>query len=142
VAERRSVAKRQVIDPEERRWRRVYPAFPGVATCVALLRRPNVRGTWVDIIRAELTAHAGEGLGELVAEFRRPENDARVRALIVAAIADAAAPSAVPFLTGCLADPDEHVRHWAADGLRRIGTKAARTALWQADPSGEPTLGG
>ena len=39
-------------------WRRDYPAFPGVATCVALLRRPNVRGSRVDRICAELAAHA------------------------------------------------------------------------------------
>jgi hypothetical protein len=120
------------LDPELRRWRRDYPTFPGVAACVALLRRPNVRGSRVDIICAELAAHSAAGLDELVAEFRRPENDARVRALVVAAIAEGGSPDAVPFLRDVLTDPDESARAWAAAGLRRIGTKAARTALWQA----------
>ncbi len=120
------------LDPEFRRWQRDHPTSSGIAACIAWLRRPNVQGARVDIICAELATHAAACLDELVAEFRRPENGDRVRALIVAAIAEAGPPDAVPFLRDVLADPDESARRWAAAGLRRIGTKAARTALWQA----------
>jgi HEAT repeat protein len=130
------VPKRTFIDPEEERWHRAYPRFPGVARCAALLRSPNVRGTWVTIICHELARHAAETFDELVAEFRNPHNDARVRALLVWAIGDAAVPSAVPFLTECLADADESVRGAAAYALEQIGTKDARTALRRARSSG------
>jgi HEAT repeat protein len=126
------VSTSEVLDPEAERWRRTYPTFPGVAKCVSLLGSRNVRGAWVDIICHELAQHAAETLDDLVGEFHSRKNDARVRALIMTAIGEAAPPNAVPFLSECLDDPDESVRGAAVYGLKRVGTKEARTALWRA----------
>jgi hypothetical protein len=136
------VPKRTFMDPEEERWRRSHPRFPGVAKCAGLLRSPNVRGTWVDIICHELARHAADAFDELVAEFHNPDNDGRVRALLVRAIGDAAVQGAVPFLAERLTDADESVRGAATDALEQIGTKEARTALWRAPSSGDVAPGG
>lgn len=38
----------------------------------------------------------------------------------------------IPVLAECLSDGDARVRMYAAMGLRAVGTKEARTFLWQA----------
>lgn len=52
------------------RWKRQHPHLPGVATCIDLLRRRNVRGL-VDIICHELQANATAHAAELIAAFHR-----------------------------------------------------------------------
>jgi HEAT repeat protein len=91
-----------------------------------------VQGTWGDLICGELAEHAADCLDELIAVIRNPRHDDRVRRLLVAAISEGGTASAVPFLAECLAASDESIRDYAVMGLKRIGTKEARTALWQS----------
>lgn len=118
-----------MIDPEEERWRKKYPHFPGVQKCVELLRSSNVNGTWVDIICSELHNHAAESFSELAAAMDAEENE-RVRILLLAALAEAGLPEAIPILSENLQSTQESLRYWAEYGLEKVGTKEARAILW------------
>jgi hypothetical protein len=123
--------RKHFVDPEEERWHRKYPRFPGVRRCVELLHRRAVRGTWVDIICYELRAHARETSRELLDAFRA-EPDDRVRAILLAVIAEARLSEALPLLVENLGVEDERLRFRARAGLEDLGTREARAALWQA----------
>ena len=118
-----------MIDPEAERWRRKYPHFPGVQKCAELLRSPNVNGTWVDIICSELQDHAAENFSELASAIGAEENE-QVRILLLAALAEAGLPEAIPTLAENLHSSQESLRNWAEFGLEKIGTKEARGILW------------
>ncbi len=118
-----------IVDPEQERWLKKYPHFPGVGECVMLLKRPNVSGTWVDIICENLTAHAGENAVELIAALRS-EPEKGVKVLLLAALAEAGLPESVSVLAENLASDQERLQHWAEVGLRKVNTKEARTILW------------
>jgi len=118
-------------DPEYERWKRKYPRFPGVATCVELLRRGNVRGAWVDIICGELEEHARECTAELLDAIRADANRG-IRPILLGVIENAGIPEALPLFVELLDDPDESTRAHAVRGLKRLDTKEARQALWQA----------
>lgn len=118
------------VDPEEERWLKKYHHFPGVGECIRLLKRSNVNGTWVDIICEELTAHAGENAVELIAAVHS-ETEEGVKVLLLAALAEAGLPEAIPVLAENLASAQDLLRHWAEVGLRKVNTKEARTILWQ-----------
>jgi len=130
VAKQRGKSAR-FIDPEEERWRKTYPKFPGVAKCVELLRSPNVFGTWTDIISEELVAHAPQIAQELFAAFH-DEPDAWVKMILLSVIAEARLPEAMPILLEHLGSEDTSLRRYAITGLKNLGTKEARTALWAA----------
>lgn len=121
------------VDPEQERWLKKYPHFPGVGECVMLLKCSNVSGTWVDIICEELTAYAGENAVELIAAVRT-EPEEGVKALLLAALAEAGLPEAVPVLAENLTSAQDRLRYWAKLGLKKIGTKEARTLLWEFRP--------
>ena len=118
-----------MTDPEEERWRKKYPNFPGVQKCAELLRSPNVNGTWVDIICLELQDHAAECFPELVAAIRAEENEP-IKTLLLAALAEAGMPEAMSLLAENLHSANERLRHWSEFGLEKIGTKEARAILW------------
>lgn len=122
---------RSHIDPEYRRWGRKYPRFPGVAECLRLLKVTNVRGAWRDIIAHELTTHAGECLSELVEVFQASEDEG-VRLNILSAIAEARLPDAITFLAVVTKSPQPSLVSLAVRGLKAIGTREARAALWEA----------
>ena len=135
----------QHVDPEYRRWGRKYPRFPGVTECVRLLRSGKIRGAWVDIVLHELTEHAQECLPELVAAFCSNESE-WVRLMVLTAVAQARLPSAIKFLADVVRQRHPRFSPYAEQGLVAIGTREARTALWEAAnaldaPSDvEPTL--
>jgi len=123
--------KRSTDDPVYIGWKRRHPNFPGVAKCVALLGRRNVKGGLVDIICGELLANAVPHASELITAFRA-ERDDRVRHILLGIICKASLPQALSALVEHLRSDDEVLRTWAAEGLRRLDTPAARKALWQA----------
>lgn len=118
------------IDPEWARFKTEFPKFPGVARCMELLH--HCKGARLDAVMGELSDHAAEYLNELVEAFRA-ESNARVRVLLLSAIAEAGLPAAVPFLTETLHSGDERLRFWAITGLRNANTKESRRALWEAE---------
>jgi HEAT repeat protein len=118
-----------MTDPEEERWRKKYPYFPGVQKCADLLRNSNVNGTWVDIICLELQDHTANHLSELVAAINA-EEDEGVKILLLAALAESGLPEAVPVFEEYLQSVQESLRYWAKFGLEKAGTREARTALW------------
>jgi HEAT repeat protein len=123
--------KTATVDPEYERWKRKYPKFPGVAKCVDLLRSPNVHGSWVNIICAELQENASKIGKELVDAFRT-ETDIGVRRILLGVIAEAKILEALPTLVENLKSPDESLRYWAIEGLKGLNTPEARRALWEA----------
>lgn len=118
-------------DPEYARWKRQHPKFPGVAKCVELLGRTNVRGSLVDILCSELQENAVHHAQELISAFRA-ERDARVRHILLGILCEAKLPEAFPLFVEQLRSDDEHLRHWATEGLRDLNTAEARKALWEA----------
>src|SRR5262245_65543713 len=102
-------------DPVYTRWKRQYPRFPGVAKCVELLHRRNVRGGVMDIVCHELQANATAHAAELVAAFRG-EWDDRVRRILLGIICEASLQDALPLLTEYLRSDDEELRYWAVEG--------------------------
>jgi len=118
-------------DPLYIRWKRQHPHFPGVAKCIELLRRRNVRGGLVDMICHELQANATAHAAELVAAFRC-ERDDRVRRILLGVICDTRVPEAFPLLMEYLRSHDEGLRYWAIEGLPRLDTPETRKVLWQA----------
>ena len=107
------------------------PTSRGVAKCIELLRRRNVRGGLVDIICHELQANATTQAAELIAAFRC-ERDDRVRRILLGIICEASLPEALPLLMEYLRSDDEALRYWAVDGLRRLDTPETRKVLWKA----------
>jgi hypothetical protein len=118
-------------DPVYIRWKRQHPHFPGVAKCIALLRRRNVRGGLVDIICRELQANATPHSAELIAAIRS-ERDDRVRRILLGIICDVSLPEAFPLLLEYLRSDNEELRCWAVEGLRRLDTPKTRKVLWKA----------
>jgi HEAT repeat protein len=118
-------------DPEYQRYRRTYPKFPGVNACVELLRRRNVQGAYLDGVMGDLNEHATANVDELLVAFGA-EPEARVRALLLSVIAEAAAPAAFPTFAQVLFGDDEDLRIWAARGLHILGTPDSRRVLFEA----------
>src|SRR5689334_14570828 len=106
------------MDPEYQRYKRDYPLFPGLPTCITLLRRSNVKGAYLDAVIADLEAHVPEYRDDLIAAVRT-ETDARVRALLFAALAEAPTDATIPLFADYLTGADENLRTWAARGLAK-----------------------
>jgi HEAT repeat protein len=121
----------QLDDPVYTRWKRQHPQFPGVAKCIELLRRRNVRGGLVEMICHELQANATVHAAELIAAFRG-ERDDRVRRILLGIISEASLPEALPLLMQYLRSDDEGLRYRAIEGLRRLDTPETREVLWKA----------
>jgi hypothetical protein len=119
------------LDPEYRRYRRVYPRFPGVPTCLALLRRPNVPGGYWEAVFHDLAQHAPEVVDELIAACHDDAN-ADIRWAILEILGALPAPQALPLFAAYLTAEDESLRKWAARGLAALDTKEARRLLWEA----------
>src|SRR5262245_16360871 len=82
-------------DPVYIDWKRRYPRFPGVATCVELLAHRNTRGSLIDILCAELAENAPAHADELIVAVRAT-TDVRLRSLLLAALCEARLPEALP----------------------------------------------
>jgi hypothetical protein len=119
------------LDPEYRRYRRVYPRFPGVPICLALLRRPNVPGGYWEAVFHDLAQHAPEVVDELIAACHDDAN-ADIRWAILEILGALPAPQALPLFAAYLTAEDESLRKWAARGLAALDTKEARRLLWEA----------
>ena len=127
----RSMREEQLDDPVYIRWKRQHPHFPGVAKCIDLLRRRNVRAGLVDIICHELQANATAHAEELLAACHR-ERDDRVRRILLGIICEASLPAAFLLLMEYLRSSDERLRSCAVEGLRRLDTPETRKVLWKA----------
>lgn len=123
--------RRTSIDPEEQRYQRDYPQFPGVPTCVDLLHRVEVTGSYLESVLLDLRDHAASHIDELLVAFKA-ESDDRVRRLVLAEIAEVGAPQALRLFIDTLVSPDEDLRVWAARGLYRLNTAEAKAALQAA----------
>ena len=121
-------ADKDCIDPEQARYYRTYPKFPGVEMALRLLRTGKAKGLAIDVICMELRDHAAEHSAEFIAAFHA-EPDAWTRLLLLAAIAEAASPDFIPLLTENLA-AQEDLRYWAEFGLTKINNREARAAQW------------
>lgn len=120
------------LDPEEERWDRKYPRFPGVATCVELLGSTNVRGTWVEIICAELQKHADEHADELIAATRSElERESGLARILLHVVADSKLPAAQDLFVDLLASPDRTLHDYGLDGLKQLDTKESRRLIWE-----------
>lgn len=80
---------------------------------------------------ALLQPHAAEHLDELIAAFRAEEDGRGLKAWLLELIGDARSPEALPVLAEHLDHEDESLASWAVTGLRELGTKEARTALYR-----------
>jgi hypothetical protein len=125
---------RDHIDPEQRRWTRKYPRFPGVEECARLIRAGKARGTWADIIASELAEHAASCLSDLIEAFRTGSSE-DVGLYVMMALESARLPESVPFLAEVLHDGNPRFTPYAERALRSINTSEARTVLWKAGRS-------
>jgi hypothetical protein len=119
------------VDPEYRRWAKDYPRFPGVGECVRLICAHKAKGSWADIIAHELADNAVECSPELISAYRNATTD-DVRLYVMMALDIARAPETVPFLSNVLLEGDANDAAYAERTLRGIGTREARSALWDA----------
>ena len=119
-----------VIDPDDERYRRKYPSFPGVAETVRLLKLGGTRGGYLDAVLADLREHAPQVLDEVVHAVDTAD-DERIRVLLLGELAETGDERLVGLFARLLSDGNESVSYWAREGLRRIDTKAARTALFE-----------
>ena len=124
-------ANKDICDPEQERFYKAYPKFPGVETALRLLRTGKAKSTAIDVICMELQDHAAGMADEFIAAFRA-ESDAWVRLLLLAAMAEAASSTFIPLLTENLNAEQEDLRYWAEFGLVKVDTKESRLALWMA----------
>jgi hypothetical protein len=118
------------VDPDEQRYRRNYPRFPGVAETVQLLKLGGTRGGYLEAVLGDLREHAPEVLDD-VTNAVDEEVDQRIRTLLVAELAEVADHRLIAFFASLLDDANESVAHWAELGLELIDTKQARTVLFQ-----------
>jgi len=103
--------------------------FPGFKKCMAMMRKRDPQ-TQEDGFHW-LLPHAGEHVHELIEEFGKEENHG-LRCWLLELIGSAKSPDAFEFLAGQLRSADERFRFWAIWRLKNLGTKEARTLLWQA----------
>src|SRR5947209_11514265 len=78
-----------------------------------------------------LLPHAGEYVHELIEEYGK-EDALGLRCWLLELIGSAKSPDAFDFLAGQLRAADQQLRYWAIWALKNLGTKEARTLLWQA----------
>lgn len=103
--------------------------FPGFKKCMEMMRKHDPQ-TKEDGFYS-LLPHAGGYIRELIAEHDR-EHDLGLRCWLLELIGSAKSPDAFEFLAGQLRAADLPLRYWAIWGLKNLGTKEARTLLWQA----------
>jgi hypothetical protein len=104
-------------------------SFPGFKKCMAMMRERDPQTNedgfhW-------LLPHAGEHVHELIEEFSL-EKDHGLRCWLLELIGSAKSPVAFEFLAEQIRSADEGFRIRAIRGLKNLGTKEARTLLWQA----------
>ena len=78
-----------------------------------------------------LQLRAGEYVRELVSEFLTEKNHG-VRLYLIELISEARSPMALPVLVECLCGEEPDFWTWAMEGLRKLNTREARKALWEA----------
>jgi hypothetical protein len=120
--------KRQCDDPIVQKYYDEFPKFPGMAKCAELMR--HARGMYQEAIHFDVRDHAKEHLDELISIIRN--DDSHLGAELMDALAEAAVPEAEDFLIENLTSADERRRFWAIYGLKKLDTKSARKALWNA----------
>jgi hypothetical protein len=103
--------------------------FPGFKKCMAMMRKHNPETQEDGFFWLE--PHACEHIHELIEEFSK-EKEHGLRCWLIELIGSAKSPDAFEFLAGVLRRDDERFRFWAIVGLKKLGTKEARTLLWQA----------
>ena len=103
--------------------------FPGFKKCMAMMRKRDPQ-TQEDGFHL-LLPHAGAHVQELIEEFSK-EKAHGLRCWLLELIGSAKSADAFEFLAGQLRSADERFRFWAIRGLKNLGTKDARTLLWQA----------
>lgn len=103
--------------------------FPGLAKCLEMMRDrdPQVQEDGFHWLRPQ----ASKYVLELIAEYER-ESDAGLRRWLLELIGDARDPRALGVLTQQLRSSDDLLRTWATVGLKAMGTKDARKALYDA----------
>jgi hypothetical protein len=120
------------MDPDQQRWGKQYPRFPGVAECVRLILAKKARGIWAENIVHELAENAEACLPELIAAYRDTSSD-DVTKYVMMALDIARPPAAIPFLSEVLRDGNETDRYYARTALNGINTREARIALRNAE---------
>lgn len=126
-----------MIDPDEERYRRKYPTFPGVKETVRLLKLGGTTGGYLEAVLWDLSEHAPQVLDDVTLAVDQ-ETDERVRTLLVAELAETGDERLVGFFVRLLSDGNESIRHWAQEGLRGIDTKDARKALFTHQGASRP----
>lgn len=121
---------RDHCDPEVQRWGKTYPHFPGVAECARLIADGQARGTWAEMIHAELAEHAKEHLAEIIATFKAGKGDS-VSLSMLRALETAQLPESVDFLSQVLKKGQAHLVSYARRALLAINTRESRTALYE-----------
>jgi hypothetical protein len=116
------------IDPSYARWRKRHPRFH-FAEWVSMLS--HARGSVLDAVCADLRDHAPTPTRAMV-EACEAEQSPRIKALLLAALADSALPEALDLFQRCLSSEDDSLRHWATTGLQKLGTPEARQLLFAA----------
>ncbi len=117
-------------DPEEVQFYKAYPEYPGLQTCLTLLRTRKAKRLWIDLICWEMWDHVADDVQETVAAFH-DEPDEWVRIFLLGAVAEARCPGFIPLLQENLSSENESLSFWAEAGLKNMDTKEARTVLWQ-----------
>lgn len=120
-----------IIDPEYQRYKRSYPTFPGVATCVDLLHRNNVKGGYLECVLWDLESNVLEHLDELIAAIYDESNE-WVQNVLLSCLAKARSEAATAVFSHFLTHANESIRHSAAVGLHFINSKESRRILWEA----------
>jgi hypothetical protein len=105
------------------------PRFPGYKACIAMMRKHSPQ-TREDGFYA-LLPHAAEYIDELMAEFQT-EKDHGLRCWLLELIGEARSENAFDLLCEQIQSSDEGLRDWAIRGLRKLNTREARLALFDA----------
>lgn len=97
--------------------------------CMAMMRDRNgqVREDGFHL----LLPYASEHVLELIEAFGT-EEDFGLRCWLLELIGSAKSPAALPLLAQELRSSDRRLRVWAVQGLKELGTREARTLLWEA----------
>ena len=85
-----------------------------------------------------LRNHASDHVRDLIDAFHAERDDHGLRCWLLELIGEAQSPTALPVLVEELNGNDEALRSWAIRGLRQLGTRPAREALWRARSNGIP----
>ncbi|MCP4123900.1 MAG: hypothetical protein GY751_19300 [Bacteroidetes bacterium] len=118
-----------MIDPALNKFNKKFPKFPGVTELITEIGKNNVKGGYLECVMWELEKNVDGNEKELIRHFKN-SNTERLKLLILQVLEHSSNEELIDFYKSIINKNEDYFIYVKA-GLMKIGTKSARTTLWQ-----------